>query len=112
MTSSPVESTGIKSKTLQAETCRAFKSSVWRLLAVAANRFHRAAFHGFLALRFFLRGRGLLVDVGVPTVIITGEILRSSLAAQVAIDALVVHVVCAHHVLRVFIFQISHKLSL
>ena len=81
------------------------------LFAVAADGFHRATFHGFLALRLFLRGRGLLENVGVPPVIVAREIVRRGLAAEITIDALVVDVILAGRVLRVFIRNVSHKIA-
>lgn len=50
----------------------------------------------------------MLEDVGVTTVLVPPEIVRSGLAAQVAVDALVIDVEFARDVLRIFICYISH----
>src|SRR4051794_17997599 len=60
-----------------------------RLLAVAADGFHRATFHGFLGLSFFFGSRGLFVNVGIATVIAACKIGRGGFAAKIAIDALI-----------------------
>ena len=89
---------------------RAF-SKRW-LLAVATNRFDRAAFHGFLALRFFV-GRGrLFEDERISSVIIARVIGRGSFPAQVTINALIVHVVFSGHVFWILICDVSHKFLL
>ena len=82
------------------------------LLAVVPNRFDGAAFHGFLALRFFV-GRGrLFEDERISAIIITREIARSRLAAQVTINALIVNVESSRNTFRIFICDISHILLL
>src|SRR5688572_9147217 len=59
---------------------------------VAPDRFHGASFERFLAqLQLFLGG-GLLVHVGKPFVLVALKILRSGLAAQVAVDAFAIDV--------------------
>src|SRR5260221_453457 len=62
------------------------------LSAVIANGLDRAALLGFSAAGFFFRRLGLLIDVGVTAVFIALEIVRRGFAAQVAINALIIHV--------------------
>src|ERR1700677_643079 len=73
-----------------------------RLYAVAADRLDRAAFHGFFAEVFFIGAFWLLEDVGVASVVVSCEICGRGFAAEVAVDALVVHVKFSSHVFRVF----------
>src|SRR6185503_21131446 len=80
-----------------------------RLLPVIANGFDRTAFHGFLALRLFVGARRLLENVGITTVVIAGEVGGSGFAAEIAVDALVVHVIFAAGIFRISICNISHK---
>jgi hypothetical protein len=80
------------------------------LAAVVANRFDRATFLGFLATGFFFRRFWLLVNEGVAAVLIALEIIRGGLAAQIAIDALIIYVVFARHVFRIFICDVCHKI--
>ncbi len=71
------------------------------LFAVFADGFHGAAFHGFAAevcLRFVF---GLFKHERVTVVIVAFEVCGSGLAAEVAVDALIVHVEQALHVLLV-----------
>jgi hypothetical protein len=79
---------------------------------VVADGFHWAGFLGFLAAGFFVRGGRLLVNEGVTPVVIALEIVRRRFPAQVAINALVVHVVFAGNVFSVFICSVSHKILL
>ncbi len=78
------------------------------ILGVVANCLDRAAFHGFLAKRLFLWSLRLLVDVGVPPVVIAGEICRCSLATQIAIDTLIVAVICTCNILWILVGYVSH----
>jgi hypothetical protein len=79
------------------------------VLAVVADGFDGAAFHGFFAARFFV-GRGrLLVNERIAAVVVALEIIRGGFAAQVAVNALVVHVVFARNVFGVFICCVCHK---
>jgi hypothetical protein len=80
-----------------------------RLCAIIPNRFDRAAFLGFLAAPFLFRAGRLLVNKGIPTVIVTLEVIRGRLSAKVAIYALVIDVVLARHVFRITICFVSHK---
>src|SRR4051812_49783207 len=77
--------------------------------AVTANGFDGTAFHGFLALGLFFWSGGLFKDVGIAAIIIASEVIRSRLAAEIAIDALVIDVVLSASVLGVAICNISHK---
>jgi hypothetical protein len=77
---------------------------------VITNRFDRAAFFGFLAARFLFRRSGLLVNEGVAAVVIAFEIIRSGFAAEIAVNALVVHVVFAGDIFRIFVCNVSHKI--
>src|SRR5438105_3610612 len=79
------------------------------LSTVAADRFDGATFHGFLAERFFLGIFGLLIDEGMAPVVVPFVIGRRRFAAKVAVDTLVVDVVRARDVFRIFICRISHN---
>jgi hypothetical protein len=67
--------------------------------AVVPDRFARASFHRLAAEVFFLRRGGLLENLGITPVVAAREIGRSSLMAQIAVDALVIHVELPRHVL-------------
>ena len=56
----------------------------------------------------FLVVFGLFEDVGVALVFGTGEIVRCGFAAEVAVDALAVHIEFASNVFGVFVFAVSH----
>ena len=77
--------------------------------AVVANGLDRAAFHGLFAGGFFFGCGRLLHHVRISAVIPSGVILRSGFAAQVAVDALVVHEVFAWDVLGLPVSNVSHK---
>jgi hypothetical protein len=79
------------------------------LSPVIADSFDRAAFLGFLATGFFFRRAGLLEDVRVAAVLVSLEVIGRGLAAEIAIYALIVNVVFARDVLRIFISSVSHK---
>src|SRR5262249_38828954 len=79
------------------------------LRAVVADGFDRAAFLGFLAPGFLLWRFGLLVNVRITAVLIALKVIRRRFAAQVAVNALVVHVVFSGYVDFVFVCQVSHK---
>ena len=81
------------------------------LAAVVAYSFDRATFFGFFAAGFFFGGLGLFEHVGVTAVIIPLEIVRSGLAAQIAIDALVIDVIFAAGVFGVSVRCVSHKFA-
>ena len=79
--------------------------------AVVADGLDRTAFLGFLAAAFFFRRRRLFEDERVSAVFVAFEIVRRRLAAQVAVNALVVHVVFARDVFGIFVCHVSHKIS-
>ena len=79
------------------------------LEAVAADGFDRAAAHCLLAEGFLFWGGGLLVDEAVAAIVVASEVCGSRFAAQVAINALVVHIEGAGDVLRVFVSEVSHR---
>jgi hypothetical protein len=83
-----------------------------RLLAVATDGFHRAASEGFLAELTLGISLGLLVEEGVTAVVVTLEVGGSGLAAQVAVDALVIDVIGSIDVLRILVGGVSHCLGL
>ena len=83
-----------------------------RLPAVAADRFDRAAFHRFLAKRFFLGALRLFVNKGVAAVVVTFVICRGGLAAEIAIDALVIDVIRSGNVFGIFVCCVGHIFGL
>ena len=79
--------------------------------AVVADGLDGAAFLGLVA-ALFLVGRGrLFIDEGIAAVLVAPEIVRSRLAAQVAVNALVVHVEFAGDILGVFVCSVSHSFN-
>jgi hypothetical protein len=79
-----------------------------RLRAIAANGLDWATLHCLFAERFFLRRFGLLVYVGVPTIIVATEVRGRGLTAKIAVDALVIDVELSLYILRVFICGVGH----
>ena len=79
------------------------------LSAIVANGFDGTAFLGLFAARFLVGRGGLLIDEGVAAVFVALEIVRGRLAAQVAVNALVVHVEFAGDVFGVFVCSVSHN---
>ena len=77
-------------------------------LPIATDRFHRAPGQRFFTKIAFFVGFWLLVEIGMPTVIVAFEIRRSGFAAKVAVDALIINVVSAGDVLGVFVCCVSH----
>ena len=73
------------------------------LCAIAADRLDRAAFHGFFAEIFFIGAFRLFKYVGMAAVIISCEIGGRGFAAEIAVDALVVHIKFSNYVFRVFV---------
>ena len=80
----------------------------WWKLAVVADRLHRATLEGFLAERLLLGSLGLLVDIAVPAVVVALEVCGGRLAAEVAIDALVIDEELPCHIVAVFVCCVSH----
>jgi fructose-bisphosphate aldolase class II len=82
---------------------------VTRLTAIITDRLDGTAFHGFFALGFFFGSTWLFENVGIPAVIVAGEIIGRRFTAQIAIDALVINVVLARSVLWIPVSNVSHK---
>jgi len=82
------------------------------LRAIVANGLDGTSLHGFLAEGLLVRRRRLFEDEAVAAVFIAREIVRRSLAAQIAIDALVVHVVLPRHILGIVICKGRNTLRL
>jgi hypothetical protein len=83
-----------------------------KLRAVAANGLDWAALHRLFAERFFLGRFGLLVYVGMPTIIVTTEVRGRGLTAKIAVYALVVDVELSLYILGIFICGVGHFLKL
>jgi len=78
------------------------------LRAIVTDGFHGATFHRFLAEPFFFRRFRLLVNVGMAAVVVAFEIGRRSLAAQIAVDTLVIDIEFTSYVFRVLICGVGH----
>ncbi len=78
--------------------------------AEIADRFDRTSFHGFLALSFFFGSFRLLFHVAVAAIFPASKIVGSGLAAQVAINALVIDKKLAGDVLFVAIGDVGHRI--
>ena len=78
-------------------------------LGVVADGLDRAAFFGLIASGFFIRRLRLLGNVGVTAVLVPLEVFGCGLAAQVAINALVVNEELARDIFRIFVCSVSHK---
>ena len=83
-----------------------------KLSSRVADGFNRATFHCLFALSFFVRRGGLLVNEGVPTVVIPREVVGSRFAAQIAIDALVIDEKLSCDVVGLLVSDVSHKMLL
>jgi hypothetical protein len=79
------------------------------ILAVFTDRLNGATLHRLAALGNLIVVLGLLENKGISLVIRTGEIVRRSFAAQVAINALAIHVKFSGDVLGVSVFAIGHE---
>ena len=79
------------------------------LCAVVADGLDRTAFFGFFAASFFFWRFGLFKDVRISAVLVPFEIIGRSFATEITVDALIVHVIFARSVFRIFICYISHK---
>lgn len=79
------------------------------MIAVVADGFHGAAFLGLFALGLFLRCGWLFVDVGIAALIVAAEIVGCGFATEVAVDALIVHVVFARDVVRILVCFVCHS---
>lgn len=78
------------------------------LFAVVADGFDRAGGDGFFAEKGFFFCFRLFEDDAVSAVVVAVEIGRGGLAAEVAVDALIVYVVFAGSVVGVFVFDVGH----
>jgi len=78
------------------------------LFAVLTDGIDWAAFEGFHALIDIFLGFGLFKDVGVTAIILAGEGSRCGFAAEVAIDALGVHVEFTGDAFGTLIVFVSH----
>jgi hypothetical protein len=81
------------------------------LSAVAPDCFDRAAFHCLFAKRFFVGIFRLLIDKGMAAVIIALKICGRGLAAQIAVDALIINVEFSFYALWIFIRGVGHILA-
>jgi hypothetical protein len=78
--------------------------------AVVADGFDGAALLGLLALGFLLRRAGLFAHERKAAVVVALEIVRRGFAAKVAVNALVINVILARHVVGIFVRYVSHKI--
>src|SRR5205823_3599421 len=78
-------------------------------IAVIADGFHWAPLHRFFTQTFLLRVLRLLVNVRVTTIIVARKIRWRRLATKVAIDALIIHVKLASHILWILVCNVSHN---
>ena len=76
-------------------------------LAVVADGFDGAAFHGFFAQLFFVGRGGLFVNDGVTAIVIAFEVGRGGFATEIAINALIVDEVFASGVFGLSLIHIS-----
>jgi hypothetical protein len=75
---------------------------------VIADRFDGAAFHRFFTKAFLFGRLRLLVNIRVATVIVPFEVGGGGLAAQVAVNALIIDVEFAGYVLGIFVCGVGH----
>jgi hypothetical protein len=79
-----------------------------RPVPVVADRFDWATFHRFFAETFFIRRLRLFIDVRVAAIIIPFEIRGRGLAAQIAVDALIIDIEFARYAFGVFVRCVRH----
>jgi hypothetical protein len=77
-------------------------------LVIIANSLDRTTFLRFLALGFFFGRLGLAFHKGITSVRIAVKIGGRCLAAQIAINALRVHVKFSGHIILKFVSYVSH----
>jgi hypothetical protein len=77
--------------------------------AIVPDGFHRAPFHCLLAESFLLSVRGLFVHVGMTLLVVRGEVTGRCFTAQIAIDALIIHVKPPGNVLRKLVCEVCHN---
>ena len=80
--------------------------------AIVADGFDRTTVHGFDAESFLFLICRLGLDVGITPIVGTSEIIRRGFPAQVAVDALIVHVKFSVGVFRILVFEFSHTREL
>jgi hypothetical protein len=80
-------------------------------VAVVANRFDGAALERFHALGDFLVGGGLLENERIPTFVVPLKKRWRRLAAEVAVDALLIDVELSPDILRPLVSFIRHRAS-
>lgn len=78
------------------------------LVSVTADCLDRTAFHGLFTESPLFRGSGLLVDVGIPPVLVAGEVVGRGFTAEITIDALVIDIKLPDDVVLVSVFEICH----
>ncbi len=78
-------------------------------VAVFTDSVDGAAFEGFHALVDFFLAFRLFENVRVPAVILTGEVLGSGLAAEIAINALRVYVEFTGYAFGALVVLVSHR---
>jgi hypothetical protein len=79
--------------------------------AIGADRFHRAILHRLLALGFLFRRLWLFEDEGMTTLFVTREIHWGRLPTQIAINALIVHVIATWRISGVPVCNLCHKIT-
>jgi hypothetical protein len=79
------------------------------LLSVVADGFYGAGVHGFLALRLFFLARRLAEDEGEGLLLVALKVVGGGDPANVAIDALRVHVVLAGDILGKPVSRVGHR---
>jgi hypothetical protein len=75
----------------------------WRLLTVTANGLYGATSERFFTEILLIVALRLLIDVGVSAVVIALEVSGSGLPAKVTVNALVIDVIGATGILRIFV---------
>jgi hypothetical protein len=97
-------------RNIQADHLNLLQRKDWvaRLFAVVADGFDRASGHGFFAETDFFFVLRLLENVAVTSIVIAGEIGRCGLAAEITVNALVVHVERASGVLGILVCEVCH----
>lgn len=78
------------------------------LLAVGADGLHGASSHRFVGEALFLFVFRLLENIAVTAIVITSEIGGRSFAAQVTVDALIIHVEFTGGVLGILVGDVCH----
>lgn len=87
-----------------------FQKKRSELGGVVTNRFDGATLFGLFAARLFFRRFRLFEHVGITAILVALKVIRRRFATEIAINALVVDVIFAGGILRVFICCVSHKI--